>query len=288
MCASKNFEITLTFMKKKNKENLAELISFLLKLNPEGLKGKTLFMRESWAIQLLFPSLILKERFVLQILKSKYVNKRFEDFPLNKLEKKADAEQMLVDLREIHALVSELDGIEKKAESAFKKQSEAQTKIRFEDLIFDEEKMETTRKNWRKGVFQANNEDGETGKSVDKQNPLFLKEKLILCQERIKEKEKEIEKLEKEVKELDTQKKDLEYLYGDQYLEEVFGEKEIEELQKGNDELQNQILQLEDELKGFIGSHEEIGFEFEIGESNRPQFKKWASNWQTESRVSRV
>lgn len=275
ICASKNFEITLTFVNTKKNNKLAELISFLLKLCPEIEKEKTLFTQDSWSVQLLFPSLILKERFLLQVLKSKYLNKRFSDFPLSKLVKKADAEQMLVDLREIQFLVAELDGIEKKAESAFKKQSESQTKIKFEDLIFDEEKMETTRKNWRNGVFKAGREDGDHARPVDKQNPLFLKEKLILCKERIKEKEKEIEKLEKEVRELDTQKKDLEYLYGDQYLEEVFGEKEIEELQRGNDELQSQIAQLEEELKGFIGSQEELGFELDMGEPNKTHFRKW-------------
>jgi chromosome segregation ATPase len=245
----------------KEKQTIAELISFLLKLNPEISKQSSLFVQPSWSIDLLFPSLILKERFILQVIKSRFLNKQFANLELNKFETKDEAEEMLSNFKEIKFLVSELDNIEKKAESAFNKQSDSQTKIRFEDLIFDEERMETTRKNWRQDIFKKENSFGSQSQTQNKQNPLFLKEKLILCKERIKEKEKEIESLEKEVNELDTQKKDLEYLYGDQYLEEVFGDKEIKELQAGNEQLQNQIEELEEELKGYIGSEQEIDFD---------------------------
>lgn len=278
VCAAKDFQVTLTFLNLKQKDTVAQLISFLLKLRPELSKEGSLFTRREWSIDLLFPSLVLKERFALQLLKSRYLNKRFVEFALRGLEKKEDAEQMLADLRELRSAVAELDGIERKTESAFKKQSEAAASLRFEDLIFDEEQMETTRKNWRQGALR-----GGRG-AVDKQNPLFLKEKLILCKERIKEKEKEVAALESEVRELDAQKKDLEYLYGDQYLEEVFGEKEIEELRRGNEGLEAQIAQLEDELKGFIGSHEELGFELEIDDQSRLSLKRWADQAGREPR----
>lgn len=187
---------------------------------------------------------------MLQILKSKYLEYQGGNPDWSTLAKKEDAHEVLSTLRQARFLVAELDNLEKKAESAFKKQSNSQVKIRFEDLLFDEEKAESTRKNWKKSALQ------NSDKTDAANNPLFLKEKLMLCKERIKEKEKEIESLDKEVKQLDSQKKDLEYLYGDQYLEEVFDESEIKNLRKGNKELETRIKHLEEGLKDFGGSQE--------------------------------
>jgi chromosome segregation ATPase len=257
--SAKDFELTITFLNSKEKKTIAELISFLLKLNPEISKHGSLFMQTSWSINLLFPSLILKERFILQLLKSKYLNKKFSDFGLSQLSKKEEAQEMLSNFREMKFLISELDNIEKKTESAFNKKTNSQIKIRFEDLLYDEEHMESTRKNWKKSVYQNDKAIGE--KNSQDQNPILLKEKLMLCKERIKEKEKEIEALDQEVQKLDAEKKDLEYMYGDQYLEEVFGENEILNLEKGNKQLEIQINTLEHELKDVAGSQEILNFD---------------------------